>query len=193
MDGFDCFYILDEPPNCYISPKDLGREWNKNKVSGWKSCAPAPQEKGGWHLEQREREAGCSHKAHSSLLGWTTRLTRPHFIMRIGMLLCHLSLCSSYIIVRGFKSLFYRKAVETKQYLCITVDFCHLPSAVYLLLIRKNQVGWTPAHTGEMDRWGTNCEKHAKKNKEKKEKMFDGRGVLKQELMIMVLWWERCV
>lgn len=148
------------------------------------------KEAGTW---SREREAGCSHKAHSSLLGWTTRLTRPHFIMRIGMLLCHLSLCSSYIIVRGFKSLFYRRAVETKQYLCITVDFCHLPSAVYLLLIRKNQVGWTPAHTGEMDRWGMNCEKHAKKNKEKKEKMFDGRGVLKQELMIMVLWWERCV
>lgn len=76
MDGFDCFYILDEPPNCYISPKDLGREWNKNKVSGWKSCAPAPQEKGGWHLEQRER----SHKAHSrpARLNHTSNQTSFH-------------------------------------------------------------------------------------------------------------------
>lgn len=154
-----------------------------------KLCTGSTREKRLAPGAEREKQ-GAATKHTAGLLGWTTRLTRPHFIMCISMLLCHLSLCSSYITV---KSLFCWRAVETKQYLCITVDFHHLPSAVYLLLIRKKQVGWTPAHTGEMDRWGMNCEKHAKKNKENKEKMFDGRGVLKQELMIMVLWWERCV
>lgn len=151
-----------------------------------KLCTGSTREK---RLAPRaEREAGRSHKTHSRPARLSHTSNRPHFIMRIGMLLCHLSLHLSYIIVRGFKSLFCRRDVETKQYLCNTVDFRHLPSAVYLLLIRTNQVGWTPAHTGEMDRWGMNGDKHAKKNKEKKEKMFDGRGVLKQELMIMVLW-----
>lgn len=32
----------------------------------------------------------------------------------------------------------------------ILADLCFLPSAVNLLLIRMTNVGWTPAHTGEI-------------------------------------------
>lgn len=133
------------------------------------------------HRLHKRKEAGTwsrEREATACLLGWTTRLTRPHFIMRIGMLLCHLSLCSSYIIVRGFKSLFYRRAVETKQYLCITVGL--LPFTFCCLFAPdQEKPGWMDTSSywrnGQMgdELWETCKEKQRKERED--------------------VWWQGCI